>query len=74
MGKTTLAGVLAERRAEAATRFDLEDPDDLARLAEPKLSLGALHGLVVIDRSSGGRICSPSCASSSIVPRRRPGS
>ena len=49
VGKTTLARALVERRAGAATRFDLEDPDDLSRLAEPKLALGALDGLVVID-------------------------
>lgn len=49
MGKTTLARALVERQAASATRFDLEDPDDLARLAEPKLALGALDGLVVID-------------------------
>lgn len=49
VGKTTLARALAEQRQEAVTRFDLEDPDDLARLAEPKLSLAPLRGLVVID-------------------------
>jgi len=38
-----------ESREDAVARFDLEDPDDLARLAEPKLALGALNGLVVID-------------------------
>jgi len=49
VGKTTLAGAVLKRRAGAATRFDLEDPDDLARLAEPKLTLGALEGVIVID-------------------------
>ena len=49
VGKTTLARALAERCAGPATRFDLEDPDDLARLAEPKIALGSLGGLVVID-------------------------
>lgn len=49
VGKTTLPRELVERRAETAIRFDLEDQDDLARLAEPKLALGALDGLVVID-------------------------
>ena len=49
VGKTTLARELVDRRAETAIRFDLEDQDDLARLAEPKLALGALDGLVVID-------------------------
>jgi predicted AAA+ superfamily ATPase len=49
VGKTTLARLLAERRAGRVTRFDLEDPDDLARLDEPKLALGGLDGLVVLD-------------------------
>ncbi len=49
VGKTTLARMLAEGRDGTTTRFDLEDPDDLARLAEPKLALGGLDGLVVID-------------------------
>ena len=44
---------MAERRAGSTTRFDLEDPDDLARLAEPKLALGRLEGLVVIDEVQG---------------------
>lgn len=49
VGKTTLARQVMARRDGAATRFDLEDPDDLARLDEPKLALGHLEGLVVID-------------------------
>src|SRR5213593_2487236 len=49
VGKTTLARTLLERHSGPATRFDLEDPDDLARLAEPKLALGTLGGIVVID-------------------------
>ncbi|MGH7551849.1 MAG: AAA family ATPase, partial [Longimicrobiales bacterium] len=49
VGKTTLARQLAERFAGPIVRFDLEDPDDLARLAEPKLALERLHGLIVID-------------------------
>jgi len=49
VGKTTLARALVERRGGAAARFDLEDPDDLARLSEPKIALGAREGLVVID-------------------------
>jgi predicted AAA+ superfamily ATPase len=49
VGKTTIARALVERHGGPATRFDLEDPDDLARLAEPKLLLGRLAGLVVID-------------------------
>ena len=49
VGKTTLARMLVERGEGPCVRFDLEDPDDLARLAEPKLALGGLDGLVVID-------------------------
>jgi predicted AAA+ superfamily ATPase len=49
VGKTTLAELIISRYAGPATRFDLEDPDDLARLSEPKLALAALKGLVVID-------------------------
>jgi uncharacterized protein len=49
VGKTTLAQSLVKQSGAPATRFDLEDPDDLARLAEPKLALSGLGGLVVID-------------------------
>jgi len=47
VGKTTLARQLA--RGRRATRFDLEDPTDLARLSAPMLTLEPLRGLVVID-------------------------
>ena len=49
VGKTTLARVLAARRKGQTTFFDLEDPRDLARLADPMLALGDLRGLVVLD-------------------------
>jgi predicted AAA+ superfamily ATPase len=49
IGKTTLALDIAERFDGPSTRFDLEDPDHLARLAEPKIALQDLDGLVVID-------------------------
>lgn len=49
VGKTTLARSLATDFDGPTTFFDLEDPDDLARLAEPKLALKALRGLVVLD-------------------------
>ncbi len=49
VGKTTLAQALMARAGTPATRFDLEDPDDLARLEEAKLTLAPLTGLVVID-------------------------
>jgi uncharacterized protein len=46
-GKTTLARRIA--RGHSADYFDLEDPVDQARLANPKLALEDLRGLVVID-------------------------
>lgn len=46
-GKTTLARQFAGARA--AAWLDLENPADLARLAEPMLALERLRGLVVID-------------------------
>jgi predicted AAA+ superfamily ATPase len=49
VGKTTLARALAQRWRGPVTHFDLEDPADLARLADPALALGPLRGLVVID-------------------------
>lgn len=49
VGKTTLARSVMERWSGPSVRFDLEDPDDLARLAEPKLALADRAGLVVID-------------------------
>lgn len=48
VGKTTLAMQLADD-IDPATRFDLEDPRDLARLDEPMLALEPLRGLVVVD-------------------------
>ncbi len=50
VGKTTLARDVADRWERGRThRFDLEDTDDLARLQEPKLALGPLDGLIVLD-------------------------
>ena len=46
-GKTTLARHLVDVRSR--NYFDLEDPDQLARLDEPKTALSPLRGLVVID-------------------------
>ncbi|MBI5201023.1 MAG: ATP-binding protein [Elusimicrobia bacterium] len=48
-GKTTLAGELA--RGNTAERFDLENPVDLARLANPMTALERLRGLVVVDEA-----------------------
>ena len=49
IGKTTLAREIARRWEGPASSFDLEDPSDLARLADPMLALRELVGLVVID-------------------------
>ena len=49
VGKTTLARSLAARARGRVTFFDLEDPTDEARFADPKLALESLDGLVVID-------------------------
>ena len=46
-GKTTLARDIAAQ--QKATYFDLEDPEDQARLENPKLTLAPLQGLVVLD-------------------------
>lgn len=46
-GKTTLANEIAGKATH--TRFDLEYPPDLARLANPVLALEQLDGLVIID-------------------------
>lgn len=46
-GKTTLARQITGTRR--STLFDLEDPADVGRLAEPMLALRKLRGLVVID-------------------------
>src|SRR5712691_2226429 len=48
-GKTTLARAVAKRHRGPVTHFDLEDSADLARLADPRLALGDLHGLVILD-------------------------
>jgi predicted AAA+ superfamily ATPase len=49
VGKTTLARQVADAVAAPATRFDLEDPRDQARLTDPMLALEGLRGLVVLD-------------------------
>ncbi len=50
-GKTTLAKMYAETVEDfsALNYFDLEKPDDLARLEEPQRALENLSGLIVID-------------------------
>ena len=49
VGKTTLAHVLAREWHGKVSFFDLENPQDAARLADPMLALRPLKGLVVID-------------------------
>ncbi|MCY4599882.1 MAG: ATP-binding protein [Acidobacteria bacterium] len=49
VGKTTLARSVARAEAQPVTTFDLEDPTDEARLADPMLALEPARGLVVID-------------------------
>jgi predicted AAA+ superfamily ATPase len=49
VGKTTLARSVVARRRGPVSYFDLESPEDLARLADPMLALKDLKGLVVID-------------------------
>lgn len=48
-GKTTLVKQYASQDTPFLHHFDLEDPDDLARLNAPKLALENLSGLIVID-------------------------
>ncbi len=49
VGKSTLSRMLASAVGRPATRFDLEDPRDLARLSDPMRALEPLKGLVVLD-------------------------
>ncbi|MFH1845361.1 MAG: ATP-binding protein [bacterium] len=49
VGKTTLARTIMTRHEGPSTYFDLENPEDLARLEDPMLALRDLEGLVVID-------------------------
>jgi len=49
VGKTTLARQVADRVRGRVAWFDLENPEDLARLDDPMLALKQLRGLIVID-------------------------
>lgn len=49
VGKTTLARQLAALWSGPVRHFDLEDPDDQARLTDPSFVLRPLTGLVVLD-------------------------
>jgi uncharacterized protein len=48
-GKTTLAADIRRTWPGRSVAFDLEDPGDLASLADPMLTLRPLRGLVVLD-------------------------
>ena len=48
-GKTTLARQFASTLSTPTSSFDLEDPTDLAKLANPKLALSDLSNLIIID-------------------------
>ena len=49
VGKTTLARLLIQKTKGPSSYFDLENPEDLARIVDPMLALKDLEGLVVID-------------------------
>jgi hypothetical protein len=49
VGKSTLSRQLAAGWKGTVTVFDLEDPRDVARLADPMLALADLRGLVILD-------------------------
>ena len=49
VGKTTLSRVIVRNNKGSSTLFDLENPEDIARLSDPMLALKDLKGLVVID-------------------------
>ena len=49
VGKSTMAGMIADSWVGPVARFDLENPTDLARLSEPMLALESLRGLVILD-------------------------
>lgn len=49
VGKTTLARVFLSQTRGPSSYFDLENPEDLARLDDPMLALKDLRGTVVID-------------------------
>jgi predicted AAA+ superfamily ATPase len=50
VGKTTLSRQLAKEWEGPSQHFDLEDPDDQARLGDPSFVRRQLKGLVVIDK------------------------
>jgi predicted AAA+ superfamily ATPase len=49
VGKTTLARALGAQTEGPTSYFDLENPEDMARLTDPMMALKEHRGLVVID-------------------------
>jgi predicted AAA+ superfamily ATPase len=49
VGKTTLSRAFIEKSRGPSSFFDLENPEDMARLRDPMLALKGLKGIVVID-------------------------
>jgi len=49
VGKTTLARRIAAEWQGPVCFFDMENPEDLARLSDPMLTLKSLRGLVILD-------------------------
>src|ERR1700721_1369454 len=49
VGKTPVPAPVAPPVSDHSTRFDLENPADVARLADPMLALQGLKGIVVLD-------------------------
>jgi uncharacterized protein len=49
VGKTTLSRLLTADIKRPVSYYDLENPEDLARLSDPMLSLKEQKGLIVID-------------------------
>jgi len=49
VGKTTLARNIAEVSSARMVFYDMENPEDIARLSDPMLALKNTRGLVVID-------------------------
>jgi predicted AAA+ superfamily ATPase len=58
VGKTTLAHALTSQTEGPTSYFDLENPEDMARLADPMMALKEYKGLVVIDEIQRVGICS----------------
>ncbi|MBI9108973.1 MAG: AAA family ATPase [Spirochaetales bacterium] len=49
VGKTTLTHQIEKIADQLMHRFDLENPEDLARLNDPMLALKNLKGIVILD-------------------------